>query len=182
MSTIADVVKLDESALNELEASFGGQLVRPGDPGYDEHRKVWNGSIDRLPGADRALRRRGRRHRRREVRQGDRPPGRGARRRAQLPRPLGLRRRHRHRPGADEGHPGRPGRRARRGPRRACCWGSSTARRRQFGLAAPAGIVTHTGHRRADARRRHRLADAQARADDRPAPRRWTWSPPTASS
>ena len=49
MSTIADVVKLDESALNELEASFGGQLVRPGDPGYDEHRKVWNGSIDRFP-------------------------------------------------------------------------------------------------------------------------------------
>ncbi len=49
MSTIADVVKLDESALNELEASFGGQLVRPGDPGYDEHRKIWNGSIDRFP-------------------------------------------------------------------------------------------------------------------------------------
>ena len=35
--------------LRELSASFGGELVRPGDPTYDEQRKVWNGSIDRSP-------------------------------------------------------------------------------------------------------------------------------------
>ena len=49
MSTIATDARLDETALSELEASFGGRLVHSGDPGYDEHRKIWNGSIDRFP-------------------------------------------------------------------------------------------------------------------------------------
>ena len=49
MSTIAGGTKLDETALGELDGAFRGQLVRPGDPTYDEHRKVWNGSIDRRP-------------------------------------------------------------------------------------------------------------------------------------
>ncbi|HEU0024555.1 MAG TPA: FAD-binding oxidoreductase [Thermoleophilaceae bacterium] len=38
-----------ETALAELARSFHGQLVQPGDSSYDEHRKVWNGSIDRSP-------------------------------------------------------------------------------------------------------------------------------------
>jgi FAD/FMN-containing dehydrogenase len=42
-------VTLDATAVDELTASFNGQLVRPGDPTYDEQRKVWNGSIDRFP-------------------------------------------------------------------------------------------------------------------------------------
>ncbi len=42
-------IKLDETALRELEGSLRGQLVRPGDPTYDEHRKIWNGSISRFP-------------------------------------------------------------------------------------------------------------------------------------
>jgi FAD binding domain/Berberine and berberine like len=37
--------------LTALPGSFRGELVRPGDPTYDEHRKVWNGSIDRSPAA-----------------------------------------------------------------------------------------------------------------------------------
>ena len=49
MNAIAAEIKLDEAALRELEGSFRGQLVPPGDPAYDEHRKVWNGSIDRSP-------------------------------------------------------------------------------------------------------------------------------------
>ncbi len=49
MTTIATETKLDERASRELERSFGGQLVRPGDLTYDEQRKVWNGSIDRFP-------------------------------------------------------------------------------------------------------------------------------------
>lgn len=48
MSTVAET-KLDPSALTELETSFRGELVRPGDPSYDEHRRIWNGSINRLP-------------------------------------------------------------------------------------------------------------------------------------
>jgi FAD/FMN-containing dehydrogenase len=36
-------------ATTALETSFAGELVRPGDPSYEEHRKVWNGSIDRRP-------------------------------------------------------------------------------------------------------------------------------------
>jgi hypothetical protein len=49
MKPIAIEAKLDEAALDELGASFLGELVRPGDSGYAEHRKVWNGSIDRHP-------------------------------------------------------------------------------------------------------------------------------------
>jgi FAD binding domain/Berberine and berberine like len=36
-------------ALTALPGSFRGEVVWPGDPSYDEHRKVWNGSIDRYP-------------------------------------------------------------------------------------------------------------------------------------
>src|SRR5215217_155981 len=28
---------------------FGGALVRPGDAGYDDARRVWNGAVDRRP-------------------------------------------------------------------------------------------------------------------------------------
>jgi hypothetical protein len=41
--------ELDPAALRELEASFTGDLVRPGEPTYDEGRAVWNGSISRSP-------------------------------------------------------------------------------------------------------------------------------------
>src|SRR6266542_789573 len=41
--------KLDEAALRELRRSIRGQVIRPGDPSYDEHRKIWIGSIDRSP-------------------------------------------------------------------------------------------------------------------------------------
>jgi FAD/FMN-containing dehydrogenase len=40
---------LDRSALGELSSSFAGELVTPGDPTYDDRRRVWNGSIDRRP-------------------------------------------------------------------------------------------------------------------------------------
>jgi hypothetical protein len=36
-------------ALTALPGSFRGELIQPGHPTYDEHRKVWNGSIDRSP-------------------------------------------------------------------------------------------------------------------------------------
>jgi hypothetical protein len=49
MATRGPEIRLDESALRELEGSFGGQLVRASDPTYNEHRAIWNGSIDRFP-------------------------------------------------------------------------------------------------------------------------------------
>jgi FAD/FMN-containing dehydrogenase len=36
-------------AVDELAASFRGELVRDGDPGYEQARKVWNGCFDRRP-------------------------------------------------------------------------------------------------------------------------------------
>jgi FAD/FMN-containing dehydrogenase len=50
MTSVAERTLIDRGAVDELEASFRGELVRPVDGGYDEHRKVWNGSIDRRPG------------------------------------------------------------------------------------------------------------------------------------
>ncbi len=50
MSRLIDDVHVDDAAVEELRAGLGGALIGPADPGYDEHRKVWNGSIDRRPG------------------------------------------------------------------------------------------------------------------------------------
>src|SRR5919204_4468369 len=41
--------KLEETAVLELETSLRGELVRPDDPSYDDHRRIWNGSISRRP-------------------------------------------------------------------------------------------------------------------------------------
>jgi hypothetical protein len=49
MTAIASSIELDPAAVNELERSFRGQILRPVDPSYDEHRRVWNGSISRFP-------------------------------------------------------------------------------------------------------------------------------------
>jgi hypothetical protein len=46
---VAAEAELDAAALRELQASFRGQLVGPDEPDYDEHRRVWNGSINRSP-------------------------------------------------------------------------------------------------------------------------------------
>jgi FAD/FMN-containing dehydrogenase len=40
---------LDTSTVDALDADFLGELVRPGDPAYDDTRKIWNGHIDRRP-------------------------------------------------------------------------------------------------------------------------------------
>ena len=40
---------LAEAEIEELAATFRGQLLRPDDPGYDAARRVWNGMIDKHP-------------------------------------------------------------------------------------------------------------------------------------
>lgn len=40
---------LDEAAMAELRAHVRGALLRPGDPGYDAARAIWNGMIDKRP-------------------------------------------------------------------------------------------------------------------------------------
>jgi hypothetical protein len=49
MTAVAEGLTLDGTALAELQAGFRGQIVGRDDPNYDEHRKIWNGSIDRRP-------------------------------------------------------------------------------------------------------------------------------------
>ncbi len=43
------VASFDDASVGELQACFRGELIRPTDASYDERRKVWNGSIDRRP-------------------------------------------------------------------------------------------------------------------------------------
>ena len=44
MSTTVDALELDAAA-------FRGEIFGPADAGFDEHRRIWNGSIDRRPAA-----------------------------------------------------------------------------------------------------------------------------------
>jgi FAD/FMN-containing dehydrogenase len=41
---------ISDESIRTLAGSFRGELIRPGDSGYDEARKLWNGMIDRRPG------------------------------------------------------------------------------------------------------------------------------------
>src|SRR5436190_725170 len=40
---------IDRTALAALETVFRGELIGRAHPAYDEHRAIWNGSIDRRP-------------------------------------------------------------------------------------------------------------------------------------
>jgi len=42
-------VALGAGELIRLTDGFAGEIVRPGDPGYDAARAVWNSMIDRRP-------------------------------------------------------------------------------------------------------------------------------------
>ncbi len=47
--TQAETMLIDERSVEHLRTSFRGEVIVPTDPGYDDHRRVWNGSIDRHP-------------------------------------------------------------------------------------------------------------------------------------
>ena len=51
MSQTMAGARLDRSTVAELLAGFRGQVLLPEDEGYDQARRVWNGSIDRRPAA-----------------------------------------------------------------------------------------------------------------------------------
>jgi len=40
---------LKESSIQDFKAGLSGALLRPGEPGYDDARKIWNGMIDKRP-------------------------------------------------------------------------------------------------------------------------------------
>jgi FAD/FMN-containing dehydrogenase len=51
MSTMTTTrqLRLDPTAIHDLRRTFHGEIVQAGDDGYDQHRRIWNGSIDRYP-------------------------------------------------------------------------------------------------------------------------------------
>jgi FAD/FMN-containing dehydrogenase len=44
-----DAVTLTGAMIRELGGALRGELLVPGDAGYDQHRRVWNGMIDKRP-------------------------------------------------------------------------------------------------------------------------------------
>ena len=49
ITTDGDDAILEAAAVQELAENLRGRLMQPGDGGYDEARRVWNGMIDRRP-------------------------------------------------------------------------------------------------------------------------------------
>jgi len=49
MTAIAEGFTLEDTALAELTGGLRGHVIGRGDPTYDEARKIWNGSIDKRP-------------------------------------------------------------------------------------------------------------------------------------
>jgi hypothetical protein len=43
------VTELDRTGIRDLRTRFRGALLRSGEEGYDEARRIWNGAIDRHP-------------------------------------------------------------------------------------------------------------------------------------
>ena len=37
------------TAIENFKAGLRGELLRPGDAGYDDARRIWNGMIDKRP-------------------------------------------------------------------------------------------------------------------------------------
>ena len=41
--------QLQKAKIDEFKAHFRGDMLLPGDAGYDEVRQIWNAMIDRRP-------------------------------------------------------------------------------------------------------------------------------------
>lgn len=49
VSTLSDSLSISKEAIDTFAAGLRGKLIWPGDDGYDQARRVWNGNIDRRP-------------------------------------------------------------------------------------------------------------------------------------
>jgi FAD/FMN-containing dehydrogenase len=49
MSITGEQIVIPDEALDSFIGGIRGQVIRPGDAGYDETRRVWNGMIDKYP-------------------------------------------------------------------------------------------------------------------------------------
>jgi hypothetical protein len=47
--TMTETIAIHPRAIDGLRGQFRGALLRPGEEGYDEARRIWNGGIDRYP-------------------------------------------------------------------------------------------------------------------------------------
>ena len=157
------MVSVSGSALDSLRKGFAGELLVRETPATTTPAR--SGTATRPPARADRTRRRVRRRRGRRSR--SREPGardRGARRRSQLRRSRRARRRLDDRPQPDARPSPSTRARSARGAAAAPPGRDSTPRRRSTGSPCPGGVVSHTGVAGLDARRRHRLAVAQARA------------------
>jgi FAD/FMN-containing dehydrogenase len=49
MKSMAETKRVDASGISGLSENIRGQVLAPGETGYDEARRVWNGTVDRRP-------------------------------------------------------------------------------------------------------------------------------------
>jgi FAD/FMN-containing dehydrogenase len=49
MESMSETKRVDSADISGLREAMRGQVLVPGEPGYDEARMVWNGSVDRSP-------------------------------------------------------------------------------------------------------------------------------------
>ena len=165
MTTAATIPHvLGEATLGELEQGLRGQLVRPGDDDYDEARAIWNGAHDRRPAlivrcAGVADVMRAVDFARSENLARRRPRRRALASRASRPATAASSSTCR-RMTAVRVDPARRTAVAEGG----CTWADFDHETQAFGLAVTGGLVSTHGDRRVHARRRHRLAHAQASA------------------
>ena len=174
-----NVRQVRQSDVEAFASRISGGVLAPGDAGYDDARKVWNGSVDRRPALIARCRQRGRRPRRRSLRRRARHAARRPRRRPPHRRQRRRRGRLAARPVGDERGQHRPGA-AHRARRPGC----AARRLRSRGAGArPGDAARHQldhRRRRAHARRRLRLAVASLRHDRRQPASARPSSPPTA--
>ena len=160
--TAAEPTLIGTTAFAELRARFRGALLRPGEEGYDEARRIWNGAIDRRPaliarcaGADdvaRAVRFARERELPLSVRGGGHAVAGHAVCEGGVMIDLSLMK-------AVQVDPATRTVRAAGG----LLWGELDRATEQHGLATTGGMISHTGIARADPRRRAGTPHAQAR-------------------
>ena len=142
------------ATVSDLAARFSGRLLQPTDAGYDDARRVHNGLIDKRPSLDRPRRNSRRHRRRRQARARQRTRSGRQRRRPQRRRPGHDRRRPADRPVAHERHS-----RRRQEPN-----GAGARRRDLGGVQSRNPAPWSCQHRRRRLVDRHRRADARRRA------------------